>query len=175
MGDKLTPIPSPYPPTGLPFLHPNSILKTKTKQNKKPLKLFTLKLNTSNKSESCSFMSNYLWPHGLHSPWNSPGQNTGGGSFSLLWDLPNLGIRPRSPTLQADSLPAEPQAKPKNTGVGSLSLLQRIFLIQESNWGLRHCRWTLCQLSHEERTFLFHFLLKRLLSCVTSLQPQLWS
>ena len=33
-------------------------------------------------------------------------------------------IEPRSPALQADSLPAEPQGKPKNTGVGSLSLLQ---------------------------------------------------
>ena len=48
-------------------------------------------------------------------------------------DLPNPGIEPRSPTLQADSLPAEPRGKPKNTGVGSLSLLQWIFLTQESN------------------------------------------
>ena len=39
--------------------------------------------------------------------------------------------QPRSPRLQADSLPAEPQGKPKNTGVGSLSLLQWIFPIQE--------------------------------------------
>ena len=39
-------------------------------------------------------------------------------------DLPNPGIKPRSPELQADSLPAEPQGKPRNTGVGSLSLLQ---------------------------------------------------
>ena len=31
--------------------------------------------------------------------------------------------QPRSPTLQVDSLPAELQGKPKNTGVGSLSLL----------------------------------------------------
>ena len=31
-------------------------------------------------------------------------------------------------TLQADSLPAEPQGKTKNTGVGRLPLLQRIFL-----------------------------------------------
>ena len=23
------------------------------------------------------------WPHGLYSPWNSPGQDTGVGSFSL--------------------------------------------------------------------------------------------
>ena len=34
-------------------------------------------------------------------------------------DLPNPGIEHRSPALQADSLPAEPQGKPKNTGVGS--------------------------------------------------------
>ena len=38
-------------------------------------------------------------------------------------DLPNLGIEPRSPSWQADSLPNEPPRKPKNTGVGSLSLL----------------------------------------------------
>ena len=39
--------------------------------------------------------------------------------------------QPRSPALQAHSLPAKPQGKPKNTGVGNLSLLQRIFQIQE--------------------------------------------
>ena len=33
-------------------------------------------------------------------------------------DLPNPGIEPRSPTMYADSLPAEPPGKPKNTGVG---------------------------------------------------------
>ena len=30
-------------------------------------------------------------------------------------DLPDPGIAPRSPTLQADSLPAVPQGEPKNT------------------------------------------------------------
>ena len=44
-------------------------------------------------------------------------------------------IEPRSPALQADSLPAEPQGKPKNTGVSNLSLLQWIFPTQESNQG----------------------------------------
>ena len=63
-------------------------------------------------------------------------------------DLPNPGIKPRSPTLQADSLPAEPQGKPKNTGMGSLSLLPWIFLTQESNRGLLHCRRILYQLSY---------------------------
>ena len=56
-------------------------------------------------SESCSIMSDSLQPHGLYiySPWNSPGQNTGVGSFSLLQGL--------YPTLQADSLPADPPGK----------------------------------------------------------------
>ena len=53
-------------------------------------------------SESHSVVSDSLHPHGLYSPWNSPGQNT---------------------------------------GVGSLSLLLRIFSTQRSNPGLLHCRW----------------------------------
>ena len=53
-------------------------------------------------------------------------------------DLPNPGIIPRSPALQTDSLPAEPPGKPKNTGLGSLSLLQQVFLTLESNQDLLH-------------------------------------
>ena len=99
-------------------------------------------------------MSDSLWPHGLSSPWNSPGQNTGVDSLSPSpGDLPNPGMEPRSPTLQADSLPAEPQGKPKNTGVGSLSLLQQIFPTQESNLGLLHCRQILYQLSYQGSLF----------------------
>ena len=46
-------------------------------------------------------------------PWNSLGQSTGVGSLSLHpGDFPNPGIEPRSPALQGDSLPAEPQGKP---------------------------------------------------------------
>ena len=47
----------------------------------------------------------------------------------------------------ADSVPAEPQGKPKNTGVCSVSFLQQIFLTQESKRGLLHCRRILYQLS----------------------------
>ena len=54
-------------------------------------------------------MSNSWQPHGLYSPWNSPSQNT---------------------------------------GVGSLSLLQRIFPTQGLNPGLPHCKWILYHLSH---------------------------
>ena len=104
------------------------------------------------RSESHSVVSNSLQPHGLYSPWNSPGRNTGVGSLSLLqgifptqglnlglpycrqilyqlshreaqeyWsgepilspvDLPDPGIKLRSPALQSDSLPTELSGKP---------------------------------------------------------------
>ena len=60
--------------------------------------------------------------------------------FPSPGDLPNPGFKPRSPTLQVDTLPAEPQGKPKNIRVGSLPLLQPIFPSQEMNQGLLHCR-----------------------------------
>ena len=66
-------------------------------------------------------------------------------------DLPNPGIKPRSPTFQVGSLPAEQPGKPKNTGVGSLSLLQGVFPTQESNKGLLHCRCILYKLSYHGR------------------------
>ena len=69
--------------------------------------------------------------------------------FPCPGDLPCPGLEPRSRSLQEDSLPAEPQGKPKNTGVGSLSLLQGIFQTQESNRGLLHCRWILYRLSYQ--------------------------
>ena len=37
--------------------------------------------------ESSSVMSNSLQPHGLPSPWNSPGRNTGVGGCSLLQEI----------------------------------------------------------------------------------------
>ena len=83
--------------------------------------------------------------HGLYSPGNSPGQNTGVGSLSL----PNPGIKPRSPALQADSLAAEPQGKPKNIGVGTLSFLQGIVPTLGTNPGLMHCRAIRYQLNHK--------------------------
>ena len=70
-------------------------------------------------------------------PWLPPG------------DLPNPGTKPRSPTWQAASLPSEPPGKPKYTRVGSLSLLQGNFPIQESNWGLLNYRRILYQLRYQ--------------------------
>ena len=70
-------------------------------------------------------------------------------AFPSPGDLSNPGIKPRSPSLLADSLPAERQGKLRNTGVGSLSLLYQICPTQESNWGLLHCRQILYQLSYQ--------------------------
>ena len=69
--------------------------------------------------------------------------------FPSPGDLPNLEIEPRTPALQADSLPAEPQEKPKNIGVGTLSFIQGIIPTLGSNPGLTHCRVNLYQLNHK--------------------------
>ena len=66
-------------------------------------------------------------------------------------DLPNRGIEPRSPTLHANYLPSESAGKPIQS-VGSLFLLYRIFLTQESNQSLLCCRRILYQLSYQGRT-----------------------
>ena len=78
-------------------------------------------------AQSCPIPCN---PMDHDSPWNSPGQNTGEDlSFS------RGSSQPRD---QTQFSPAEPQGKPKNIGVGSLSLLQQIFPTQELNQGLLH-------------------------------------
>ena len=136
-----------------------------------PIFLFPLRVF---ESEIRSVMSDSLWPHGLFSPWSSPGQNTGVDICSLLQRLfPTQELNPGLPHcrqilffffLQADSLPAEPQGKPKNTGVGSLSLFNRTFPIQESNQSLLHCRWILFLLSYQESLTFFEGLPKCLVS-----------
>ena len=87
-------------------------------------------------------------PARLLCPQNFPGKNTRVDYHSLLQGIfSTQGLNTGLP--QADSLPAEPQGKPKNTGVRSLSLLQQIFPTQELNRGLLHCRLILYQLSYQ--------------------------
>ena len=65
-----------------------------------------------------SVMSDSLRPHGLQPAWLlcpsgfSRQENWSGLLCPPLGDLPNSGIEPRSPTLQADSIPSEPPGKP---------------------------------------------------------------
>ena len=52
----------------------------------------------SRESESLSVVSDSSRPHGLYSPWNSPGQNTGVGRLSLLQGIfPTQGFNPGLP------------------------------------------------------------------------------
>ena len=104
---------------------------------------------------SHSVVSNSLQSHGLQlarllCPWGFSRQEYWSGlPCSPPGAVLNSGLELRYPTLQANSLPSEPPGKPKNTGVGGLSFLQGIFLIQELNWGLLHCRWILNQLTYQ--------------------------
>ena len=77
----------------------------------------TQSLNPS-ESESHLVMSDSLRPHGLWGPWNSPGQNTGVGSLSLLQ---GIFLTKGSNPLWADSLLAEPPGNP--------SALHRMFML----------------------------------------------
>ena len=73
-----------------------------------------------------------------YSPWNSPGQNTGVCSHSLLHGIfPTQGSNLDFPHCRQILYHL---SYPKNPGVGSLSFLQGTFLTQQSN---QHCRWIL--------------------------------
>ena len=98
-------------------------------------------------TQSCPTL---LRPHGLYSPWNSLGQNTGVGSLSLLQGIfPTQGSNSDLLRFRLILELSEPPGKPKNTRVGNLSLLQGTFLTQRSNQGLLHCRWILSQLNYQ--------------------------
>ena len=74
------PLSSPFSPAPNPSQHqtsPNTGLLLTSLANKWNCKICQW-------SESHSVVSDYLWPHRLYSPWNSPSQNTGVGSHSLL-------------------------------------------------------------------------------------------
>ena len=79
---------------------------------------------------SRSVVSDFLQPQGwqpgrLLCPWGFSRQKYWSGLMCPPpGDIPNLGFEPRSPALHADSLLT---GKPKNTGVGNLSILQGNF------------------------------------------------
>ena len=88
----------------------------------------------------------FATPWTMYSPWNSPGQNAGVGSLSLLQGIfPTQGSNPVSHIAGGFFT----SWATKNTRVGSLSLLHQIFLTQESDQNLLHCRQILYRLSHK--------------------------
>ena len=143
------------------------------------------------KSLSCVLLFETPW---AIQSWNSPIQNTGVGSLSLLqgifptqrsnpsllhykWILYQLSHKGSSRILEWVPYPfSRGSSWPRDwTGVSSIadrlftnwaireaqeywsglpSLLQWIFLTQESNWGLLHCRQILYQLSYQGSPFI---------------------
>ena len=102
-------------------------------------------------------------PPGCSVHRDSPGKNTGMDCHALF-----QGIFPT----QVFYIPgvfftSKPPGKPKNTGVGSLSLLQGNFLTQELNQGLLHCRQILCQLSYQGSPCFHLYLVFILLWLIT--------
>ena len=66
-------------------------------------------------SESRPVLSESLQPHGLYSPWNSPGQNTGVGSISLLQGIfPTLWLNPDLPYCRQILYHLSHKGSPKN-------------------------------------------------------------
>ena len=95
------------------------------------------------------FVTTWTVAHRLVCPWGFSRQEYWSELlFPSPGDLSNPGIEPRSPALQADSLPSEPPGKPKNTGVGCHFLLQGIFPSQGLNPDLLHCRKIIYKLSY---------------------------
>ena len=54
-------------------------------------------------------------------------------AFPFSGDLLNPGIEPRSPALQADSLPAEPQGKPNSDSSINEKLIWNNFILTDKN------------------------------------------
>ena len=78
-------------------------------------------MKVKNESQSHSVVSDSATPWTIESMEFSRPEYWSGQPFSSPGCLPNPGTKARSPALEADSLPAEPQGKPKNTGVGSFN------------------------------------------------------
>ena len=99
--------------------------------------------------ESHSVVSDSLQPHGLHSPWNSLGQNTRVGSLSLL--------QRTFPTQESNPDPPHcGQCLHQLNHKGSPIILEwvaypfsRSSQPRNLNWGLLHCRWILYHLSYQ--------------------------
>ena len=74
--------------------------------------------------ESCSVMSDSLRHHGLYSPCNSPGQNTGVGSLSLLQGIfPAQGLNPGLPHCRRILYQLSHQGSPSTGEVGGEDLI----------------------------------------------------
>ena len=90
-------------------------------------------------------MSDSLQTHGLYSPWNSPGQNTGVGSLQVIF--PTQGSNPGLQHCKWILYQLSHKGRPRI--LEWVAYPFPIFPTQESNQGLLHCRWICYQLSYQ--------------------------
>ena len=129
-------------------------------------------------AQSCLILCDHMdcSPPGSSVHEDSPGKNTGMGCHALLQGIfPTQGPNSGLPTAGRLFTEWASREAPKYW-VGSLSLLQWIFLMQESNYGLLHCRWILYQMSYQGSPWktVWRFLkkLKVELPCIGNPIPQ---
>ena len=89
---------------------------------------------------------NSLRPHGLYSPWNSPGQNTGVGSLSLLQIFPTQGSNSGLPYCRRILYQQSHKVNPRIPEWVAYPFSRSSWLKIEM--GLLHCRWILYQLTN---------------------------
>ena len=110
-------------------------------------------------------MSDSLRPYGLYSPWNSPGQNTGVGSLSLLQGtFPTQGSNPALPHCRRILHQLSHKGSPRILKWVVYPFSSASFLTQEFNQGLLHCRWILYQLSYQVIILSYNDLLEKALA-----------
>ena len=111
------------------------------------IKIPVLHSQFESENESCSVVSDSLLLHGLYSPWNSPVQNTGVGSLSLLQAIyPTQGSNPGLRHCRQILYPLSHK--------GSLFSIW-LFRILTTGWTLRHILKKLCFSSTLEKLFFF--------------------
>ena len=119
------------------------------------------------KSESYSVRSVSLWPHGLYSSWNSPGQNSGVGSLSLLQEIfPTQGLNPGLPhcrwILYQLSHKRSPRilewvAYPFSSGFSQPRNWTEVSCIASrffTNWALREALWPIDPACHTKKSHM---------------------
>ena len=95
-------------------------------------------------------MSNSLRPHRLYSPWNSPGQDTGVGSLSLLQGIfPTLGSNPGLPHCRWILYQLSHKGSPRILEWVAYPFSSGSSQPRKSNRSLQHCKQILYQLSYQ--------------------------
>ena len=90
------------------------------------------------KSKGCSVVSDSLQPHGIYSPWNSPGQNTGVDSLSLLQGIfPTQASNPGLPHCRRILYQLSHKGSPKISKVGHKKHEEKIDKLKSITFNMR--------------------------------------